>query len=464
VKGRRAFVYLAAGLVCAGITALATLNRMSRATSDPEPVNVTRVLVAARAIDFGEVILTQGTPDQVNARYAAWPQRWVPDGCLRSDSDLGEVKWRAAAAMVKHQPIQKPLLVSDEEFIPADMYAERVRVPVEDISSGMIRPGMVADILKIADRTPTEFMRCVRVYALGKLDDTGRPLRAPKDPTPNVFVLIRKSDRETFLEVNQRHDLVLRAAAGVCGDSPVLVEGVTDGNQAMVEAQRQLIQAVLDVDAGRYEEAIVTLEKILSTAEYAAIPSVAKPASERLGKAREALAQRWYDGARRALDDGDVETAIGLIDRIQQECQGTKVATNVGALSDEAQSALELGRRRTQYRDLLDEIEGLLVRGDLPGAESELAGLQQFADGQFSPAPGDEDPEEALARCEQRLKDAQADYQLSSQVLDAFIRRGKLSEAEAKLEDIRGRFPDHPRNGELQRQVDEARNASAPIP
>ncbi|NIR00851.1 MAG: hypothetical protein GTN78_11725, partial [Gemmatimonadales bacterium] len=186
--------------------------------------------------------------------------------------DLGGTDWVAREPMVKHEPVLKARLVARKDFIPQEMYLQRVRVPEEDVKTGMLQAGMRVDVLEIVDNKPREFMRCVRVCAVGSRDRVGKPPPDMGEVSPNVFLLLKKKHRLTFLDAQLAHQFRLLEAAGPCEEGPVLVEQESEEVIRTREAEGRLSKAAEAVASGRYDHALAALDEV--TDQYGDLPEV----------------------------------------------------------------------------------------------------------------------------------------------------------------------------------------------
>lgn len=447
-------LYLAAGLVCAALAAFGAYKHLSTAEGGPA-VPRTKILLARRDISYGELIRAeQEEGAEPNAVFVPWPEDTIPQGAFTRPEDIDQGEWRARMHLFKHEPILRPRLVKEDNFVPEGMYLERVRVEPADIKSGLLRAGMTVDVYKIVNRQPIDFMRCVKLYAVGSLDHLGRPSRKKKNSSnANVLLLIRMEHRQEFLAAKAAHPLLLREAEGACEQGPVLVEQHGE-EERLQKAEAALERARDQADGGRYEDAVDALENVLE--QYPDLTEATRQAREEMRRYRRKLGEQLYERAERALEEEqDFARTLSLLDRLVQECAGTSAAERAPELRERAQAALERFRRRASYQALLDQIEKALETGNLPEAESKLEELAGYSE-DFEAPEGMPEPAAAYRGLSGELKSARDKYRVDRQVLESFLKQGNIERAREKLQQIEEEFPRHPENTELERLVRES--------
>ncbi len=464
MKTQRAILYLAVGVVCALVAALAAHRYLSQGGTNEPQVERVHILLATRDISFGErlVLPGEGEEEEHNVRFVAWPRNLVPAGAIPEEEKaetLGEV-CRAWTDITQHEPILKPRVIADADFIPESMYLERVRVDREDIVSGLLRPGMSVDVLQMVDRRPLDFMRCVRLYAVGSLDRLGRPApRREDDVSPNVLLLIRKEHRQDFIAADKSHELLLRPAAGPCGNGPVLVNAYQQEQVRRQEAGDLLAAARQLIEEGEYEDALSTLERAVS--QYGELGEVTEQAPTLAVEARAGLAASLLRDAETALnEDADFSRTMSLLDRIERECPEHGLDERVADLRARAERALQDHRRAARFTSARREVEQAIARGRLPQAEEKLRELESFEGGPFQTEQGEVSPEEVYRQLRRRLHEAGSRYRLDRQVVETFVNDGQFERARQKIGQMKEQFPDHPQNPQLERLIEEAESSA----
>jgi len=448
------------GIGCALIAAWAAHRYLSQSTPGGAEVERVQILLAVRDINFGAILVLPGGEDETNVRFVSWPKNLVPAEAIREKAEIADGTWRAWADIVKHEPILKPRIVSDEEFIPEDMYLERVEVDKQDIKTGMLRPGMSVDVLQIVDKKPMDFMRSVRLYAVGSLDRLGRP--APKkkgEISSNVLLLIKKEHRDDFIGAEKSHELLLRPAAGVHADAPVLVNALDKEKVREEEAKELLTSAKEMSKEGEYQQCLDNLNTIVD--EYGEFTEIALEASKLARRARTGFAQSMLGQAETALDDSaDFSRTLALLDRIERDCPDSGMEEEIAALRARAEQALQQHRRVARFQAIRHEIADAIERGDLPAAEEILKQIEEFEAGVLQTDEGEISAEAVCRELQKELKDAAGEYELDRQVVKMLLDEGQLERAREKVEQIKEEFPEHPDNASLEQLVDEAEHSA----
>lgn len=464
MKSKRAVIYIVAGVVCALVAAWAAHKYLSQSKPSQPQIERVEILLALRDINFGEVLTPRGGEQEPNVAFISWPKNSVPAEAIREKSYLAEGTWRAWSDIVKHEPILKPRIISDEQFIPEDMYLERVKVDKQDIKTGMLRPGMSVDVLQIVDKKPMDFMRCVKLYAVGSLDRLGRPLpKKDEEISPNVLLLIKKEHREDFIGADKSHDLLLRPAAGTHPDGPVLVNALDKEMVREEEAKGLLAEARELAKEQEYRQALEKLNSIVD--EYGDFTKIALEASKLTGDVRARFANSLFKQAETALDEReDFTRTLSLLDRIERECPETGIEERIAALRARAEESLEEHRRVARFEAMRQETRDAIERGDLPAAEQKLKELEKLAADVSQTEEGQPTLQHVCAQLQKELKDSRGKYRLDRRVVETLLGEGQLERAQDKVEEIRERFPDHPDNASLQRLVDQAQDPELESP
>lgn len=210
MRRSRTLVILALALVCGGLAAWATLRlleqqQMPLPLSAAEPPSSMQVVVAARALNVGDLLA------QEDVKLVNWPGSAVPEGYAAS---VAEVVGRGVTVAVA---VNEPLLeakLADRAgggglpiAIPEGMRAISVRVDDVTQVSGYVTAGRRVDILLTVesnrnansiDRQVTKVvLQNVQVLAVGQihtLDPQGNPI-----PASVVTVLVTPEDAEKLI-------------------------------------------------------------------------------------------------------------------------------------------------------------------------------------------------------------------------------------------------------------------------
>jgi len=455
VRRKRTLIYVAACLICAGLATAVAFSYIARASAGSQSTDRIEILLAMRDIQQGETLSLTG--DSANVRFVAWPRDVVPEGAIREEKDVTEQRWRARTEIVKHEVIQKSRLVSEDQYVPSDMYLQMVRVPEEDLKSGRLRLGMKVDVLQVVDRRPVEFMRCAEIWAIGRLDARGLPV-IEKDPPPNVWLLLKKADQAAFVEAEYSSKLLVVESTETQCSEPYLVHSVETEQERQKQAEALLSRAKSMTQAGQYQEALSVLDELIN--EYSDVSTVAGRAAVEQTKTREAMAQSLYDRARTALEqEEDFSGALRLLDQLDAVAPpASPVREKAGALRSRAESALEKHRLQVQYEALLGQMQSALDGGNLPKAQDVLSELESFSKQGVEFEGVRVQPKEAVDRYGRQLKSKTGDFSIMKQAMQLFLKRNDLQAAQAKLDQLKRDFPAHPEIGSLEQAVEAARS------
>jgi len=443
--------YLVACLLCASVSAFAAYRYVAgKPGGDPTPR--TEVLLAMRDIRQGEPLSLTG--EGANVMFVAWPKDVVPHGAVRAREELEKNRWRARTGIVKHEVIQTTRLVPESEYIPDDMYLQMVKVPEEDLKSGRLRLGMKVDVLRVTDKQPVEFMRCVEIAAIGRLNEHGLPL-PEKNPPPNVWLLVYKQDRSAIVEAEFNSRLLLVEAADSSCDRPMLVQQPSSEEVRKQQAQALIAQAKTLEAAHQYAQALDVLNQVL--VDYGDLATVAAEATTAANRCRDLAANDLYERARLALEsDKDYAEALRLLDQLENDYpRATDTREKARALRKKAEVELEEYRQKVRYQATIEELDAALKDGRLSLAEEKLEELRAlFVEG-VTP-PNGAAAEQVFNDYSRRVKTAQSNFQILKQAMELFLTRGDLVSAREKLDQIRQKYPANPELTELERKVKDA--------
>lgn len=445
MRSKRALLLIVVGTLCAAVAAWAVQKRISAAGSRAAPIDGAQILLAARDIEFGEALRLPGEHDDPNVMLVSgWPKNLLPAGAIGRKEDIMERQMIAGASFVKHQPILQPQIVAEEEFVPQGMYLQKVVLDPDHIRR--FRPGMTVDVSLWDGEGFVDFMRCVRIQAIGKLDRHGRPVQE-EEPEPNVHFLVKEEHETAFMKIEGQQFHLSKAADADC-EGPILVSAEA---MRMTEARWLLDRAYTLMAEGEHERALALLREI--TAGYPDLAEIGSDAGQEAEQCREIIADKLLLDARAAFEeDGDRELALKLLSRIEMQPDyedDEEVMQRVAQL----RMAVQRDIGQAEYDELLRDIKEALAKGHLPAVEGLLTNLEQLSERGFEPGSGQPVPAEALRSYRAQLRASQSDFELDTKVLQAHLEQGKYAEARAKLQEIKQEFPAHPGIEQLEKLV-----------
>jgi hypothetical protein len=453
VRRKRAFIYLAACVLCATVAAIVAMKFISKASANSQPTDRINLLLATQDIKQGEVIALANAGGKGNVTFVGWPHNLVPAGGITDKKALSDSPLRARTSFVKNEPIQTSRVVKAEDYVPADMYPQIVKVDVDDLKNGRLRLGMKVDVLLVTNKQPMDFMHCGQIYAIGRLDDKGLPV-IEKDPPPNVWLLVKKTDRDAFVaaEYGSGKLVVVEASDPQC-TAPYLAEQPDSAQARKKDADDMLTRAKALEQAGQYEQALSVLDDLVNN--YADVTSVASQATVEQSKAKESMAQSLYQRAQTALDhDKNYTEALRLLDEVDAQAAATSpLRQKSAALRQRAQAALETSRQKAQFEALTAAIDDALASGDLPKAQDKQAELEQFSQKGLEFPDVKKQPKEAADDYAKLVKSALTDFSIKKQALQFFLKRDDLQSAQEQLTELKKKYPAHPDVPELEKAV-----------
>ncbi len=439
MRSKRALIFVVAGAVSALIAVLAVHKRLSGAKAAPAPADGATILLAKRDIEFGEQLRLAAEGDQdANVFFVTrWPKEMMPAGALSDKEAFAEKTMVAGVSFVKHEPILQAQVVPEEEFIPEGMYPQKIVVDTDN--ARRFRPGMKVDVLTFTNGKLEDFLRCVTIYHIGRLDRQGRPIRE-EEPKPEIWLLVKDEQERAFLQ-NKADEFRLSPVADENCEGPVLASPLTAEKTQQDEAQWLLDKSRALMAVGEYERALALLREIV--AGYSAVEKVARDARRELGTCGKAIGENLLGRGQAAFEAGNYDVAQKELTRIEllAECASNEqVMQGVKGLRQSIEKAV----RESDYTQQVDRLDQALAQGDVPEAERLLA---ELTDGDYGASP------EVLGDYERRLQDVRSDFDLSKKVLLAHVEQGKNAEAVAKLQEIKGKFPAHPEIKRLEELV-----------
>ncbi|MHC4479525.1 MAG: tetratricopeptide repeat protein [Planctomycetota bacterium] len=453
MRSKQPLLFIAVGTICAGVAAFAMHKHMAAAEKSSAGQETMSILVAVRDIDFADPIVLQGYGENPNVGFAtAWPRTLALEGAITAEGRIAERAVRATAHLVKHQPVLESQIIPEEQIVPEDMVIESVAVDLGHIRTGRLRAGMQVDVLQIGHSGPAPFMRNVRLYAIGNLDARGRPIEEA-EPPPVAWMLIRKTDRMTFLKVKYLSQFLLVEADDPEGPAPELVDDGASRELRIKEAEALLERALALMKRGEYERAFTTFQEV--KAGYADLAAVSEEAERSAAECRNMLAEALYEKAQEAYEKKeDYGEALKLLDRIRDEYpDADSVVRKAAQLRRATEYALSRSRAQLRYETLLGDLKAALDEGNLPRAEELLGELGRISREGLEPRAGSPSPAQALLDYGKQLEKGKGRYEIDKKVLESHLRQDNHEQAREKLEQMRQRFPRHPEMSELEKLV-----------
>jgi len=439
VRSKRAVVFVVVGTVCALIAVFAVHKRLSGAESAPAQVDGATILLAKRDIQFGEVLRLKAEGDKdANVLFVNhWPKDMTPSGAISDKEAFAEKTSIAGVSFVKHEPILESQVVAEEEFVPEGMYRQKIVVDADH--ARRFKSGMKVDVLTLTGGKLEDFLRCVTIYHIGRLDWQGRPIKE-ENPKPEVWLLVKEEQERAFLQ-NKADEFRLTTSANVDCDGPVLARPLTAEQEQQEEARWLLDKSRSLMAVGEYERALALLREIV--AGYSTADNVVKDARRELTTCSKAIAENLLSRAQAALENGDQDAADAALTRIelQEECAGDKqTMQRVADLRHSIQEAM----RESDYTRQEGRVKQALAQGNVPAAEESLV---ELVHGDYGASA------EVIRGYERQIQDLRSDFDLARKVLLAHVEQGKNAEARSKLKEIRDKFPGHPKLQELEELV-----------
>lgn len=453
MKRRQPVIFISVGLVCAAIAAVAVHKSLSRASEPGPATSNLQIAVASRDIVFGEALVVEGYGEDANVVFApGWPENLKLAGAIYEMDRLSQQSLRAGVPFVRNQPILEPQTVPKESFVPPGMVLERITVDQQDVRSGRLRAGMLVDVLRLVDNSPTVFMQNVRLFALGNLDSDSRPVRE-KDPPPYAFVMIRKSDQLDFLKSRLADKFMLVEAAKPEAPGPIIVDQSVQLEEKRVGAQAVLQLAQDLIKEGQVEKAAGILQEV--SIRYPDLSDVCRQAEKVMTQCRQKLADALYERAEKAAKERkDFSAALGILDKLEADFPDfADVLQKAKDLRAATQQSLDKYRAQTRYRALVADVTVALQGGNAPRARELLSELEGLIQKGIEPEADLPVPQDAWQGYQTRLKALEARYDVDRKVFEAHLKQGNVQEARTKLEEMRGRYPLDPVAEELEKML-----------
>lgn len=461
MKRNKPVIIIVVGILCAILAVIVVQRQISRSTPAVQIEPGVPVLVATRAIVYGEPLVVSGKGDKANVVFVPdWPQRLKPDGAITDQKRLAGAKMLAKVPFVRHEPILESEIMPESDLVPPDMEEQQVTVDPDAVKSGRLVAGQRVDVLRIVGTTPSDFMRSVRLNRVVVAEQGGRG----RDPV-SVMLLIKKQDRLPFLKAKYSSGtLLVVPAADPSLEGPLLVDlsGTEEAEKA--EIRQLLDQGKEQMKSGDYEKALSTLED--ARTKYPELRDLCNEASRQEADCRRQYAAKLYDQAQQAVErDKDFTTAQRLLDRIEGDFADIdEVVKKAKALRGTFDKALAEHRKQLQYAALLKDLPAALEIGDLPRAGQLVSDLRKLSEEGLKPDTGSVLPAAALAEYDKKLQDAEGKYAVDKQVLESFLKAGNYDQAREKLRQMKERFPGHPDIQGLGKQIPSDKTVGAQVP
>jgi len=437
---KRSLVFLAVAIACA-VAAVAIARKYLPARASGAGIPLARILIAARNLDYGDQIVVRAAntaPADANCSFVNWPKEYVIAGAITENEGLGTGIFRAAGRIVKHQPIQKDLLITDSEFIPVGY--ERALLEVEPNSLTYAKPGSRVDVFQQKAK-PVLAIKCALVMPPPRevLEDRENAKVSKKDKADDrVYVLVRKEDGEKFLGVTSKVRVVLFPAQDKCdkGMEFVGVEVVVapPDRDLLVKAEGMMKQKL-------WREAYEILTEInadnLDGRE-------AQSLRTDLASCRSALALQSLDGARQALDRKEYDLCIRLCEDIGREYADMKdTVAEAAGLAAQATKGNEGLAKEREYRGDIDAMKALLESGNLPALEEQIAAFEKkYA--QYAPPVALPGVQRTTIEYRDKLQEGQRDFKLMQSLFNYHMTQNDDQKAVEKLQEMKKKFADHP--------------------
>jgi outer membrane protein assembly factor BamD (BamD/ComL family) len=452
VKNKQSLLFILVGIGCATLAVLVLRKYMGGGQAPPPPPSM-EVLVAARNIDYGELLVLGG--EQGNVVFAkGWPKGLQLEGMFTSREAFNERDLRAVADLVKHQPILEGLIVDDDEFIPPDMTVQILPTEPREVRMSGVKGGMHVDIYRIVNQIPRAFMKNARVYAVGRLNRQRKPVKE-NNPPATVHILVKKEDELEFRTGVTGKKFSIIEAEDPGGEPSVFVDAAAD-----VRVQKEEAQAIFDraralMRDGDYEGALDLFRRIAD--EYSEVGDLAAQAGQRAGECIRRIAEGLYGKAERVYLDGNYALALEFLDEIERDWpEADEVVQKARQLQVSVQQAVAANRALVRYRAVLADTDAAFEAGNLPKAEELLDDVEAFDAEDLPDDAAVKLPAEAAADYRERLAEAEGKFKIDRAVVEAHVKQNNTEQARRKLEEMRAEFPAHPDIEVLEELVNEA--------
>ncbi len=436
--GKRALIYLAAGVFCA-LAAVLVAAKYLGARAGREEMELTKVLVASKAIQFGSKIALKSEAEGGNVGFTPWPVKYLPEGAITSPDDVKDEDLIARANFVRYQPILRSLVVPEAELVPSGMFLEYISVDPEELVQ--VKPGDRVDILRVTGQHDVEeYIRCAQVYSVGVPPATEGPSPAAGSARDRVYILLPVDVRETVLAAKLKYTLMVSPSKHECAEGmPELVSREEDVKA--LEADRELAVGEKLLEGGQYKAALDIFQKIV--AEYADLPASEK-ALQAIAKCRDGLSAQLLEEARTALQQKAFQRCIDLSAVIAKEYpEATSAVAEAQKLAEEARSAEAGFHQEAQYRQLCEDLQAALKGGNVPMAKQLLEQLDKDF-GSYVPPPSLISPADVKTKTAAELKDLEEKFEALKRLIVYFLGENAKDKALEKFKLLRERYPDHP--------------------
>ena len=207
-------VLIAIALLCGLVSAIGIIQAMGNKGPVAEKIPHGPVLIATEHLDHNAKLTEE------NISLESWPKNLIPEGAA---TDLAEVKGKVIAIRLRQgQAIfledVKPegFLIKDK--IPPGYKLINIKVPLEDLHAGLLRPGDRVDIIGIFDinnrrgeqtsETKT-FLKAIRVFNIGDSTSAAQDQKKKGSASGIVGVLVTEKQSEKIVWAKKNGEIRL---------------------------------------------------------------------------------------------------------------------------------------------------------------------------------------------------------------------------------------------------------------
>ena len=434
---KRAIIFLAVGVICAGVVVVAASQFMQGSEEKKKEPDSVKVLVAAQKVDYGTAISLPVDGEKGNVGFMSWPKKFVPEDAVTDAKMLKEKDFVAVDSFVRYEPVLKNQLIEKEEFIPEDMLPRRISVDPKDVKVGLLKAGMRVDIYKDYKK----FMECVRIASMGDLryNQSGQEDKKKEEPASHAYVLIKRDQMVEFEKASDSGRLKVFPCEKECAGGPVLTSELAGAKGRA--AGDLLKKGTQQVGEGSIEEAIKTFQTV--TQDYSGVAPAVEKANTWLDMCQTMLAERVYLQAQEAFINGDYATTDQLVETLVNE------HPEAGETLEKAKELQEVAQRKAKqsdYEKLLADIRNSLNSGNFPQTEKLLKEELQtkFVEAEFKPDKSTMPPQQAMQRYMSDLERGKRAFDNAIRIFKTLRRTGNVQRARQKYQEITQRFPQHP--------------------
>ena len=450
---KRPVLYLVAGLICAGAAVLVAQKYLpARGGGGRDATEIVKILIATETIDFGAKLVVSDKANDVdgNCAFADWPKQRLPAGHILAKDGLGEEPFRAGVRLVKHQVIQQDLILPERGFVPSDSYGAIIEVDAKDMAYA--QPGKRVDVFAGAGAGISTAMSCALVLPPPVREEADKkPKKDSKDKPPQtVRLLILKKDSELFLRATAKGKLRLQPAKGDCAKGMTFV--APDESVVANEPEKILRRVESYIKAGQYADAYRAL-KLMGQGGLSAKQTQARNAH--MARCELWLAKEDYRKAQVASEQGRYDECLALCNAVAERYPSARaVIADAQQLAGDVALAKTKTGQQTEYERDVAKLQALVVTGNIPAAREQLAAFEEQYAG-YEPPAGLTSPREVADEQSAKLKDAERDFRLQSNIIVELVKQGARDKVRAKFEEMKQRYPAHPKTKVLEDKLRE---------